>query len=355
MGDEPADATPATPATDDDASAGSDAAGEAEVDDSTDEDASDDDEDSEGEDDGSEEDEGDNGSLSAADLKSLLVDGGLEALCKKADVDPKILKINVPKFDAMRKGLKAARDLDAAATAKLTEADKKVEHADTVLKDAKQRYGALVDLKLAIKAKDWIAVRELCEGLAPEGTSWKDISEGIALAAKGMGPNEIRYRQMIREEAAKKEREAEEARAAEQKKKDEEKQGTVAARNLENAKKLLTGTDLDVPGAAAKLVELAAANWDPIKKGLKISKPELLKLLAKDEVVSGLVELKKLKSKTGKPKGEQTTEETPPVHRAGKKKPKTQAEQEEEAFQESIRAAARAEQRERAQTRRARR
>jgi hypothetical protein len=213
----------------------------------------------------------------------------------------------------MREGLAEARETKARADGILRDAAAKEAQAQAILKDGKARYGHLVDLKLALKAGDYTAAKDILEDLAPEGMTYRQIAEGIAKAAAGMSPSEVVYRKKLRELA---EKEAREAEQREQAKAQEQTQLTKAEedkRNLEGAKRALAGTDLaDLPGAAEKLVELAAKAWDPIKKGLKVPREQLIKDLAKDPVFSQLLELRQLKSK-GRPAAQKasTPERTP--------------------------------------------
>jgi len=263
------------------------------------EDASADSADDGGDDDGSAADDEDDGE--APDFSAVgqqIADGDLAGACKKLGIDPKILNINVPKFEAMRKGLKETRTREAAAVAAETAAKTAQTHADAVMADAKSKYGDLVDLKLSVKAGDFYAVREILEALAPDGTPIQKILEGIALAAKNVSPTEIAYKRKLRELATKEQADKDAAKAAEAANAAKADETARAERNKTGAAKLLKGTPYeDLPGAAEALVKLAADHWDPVKKGLKVPPAQLVKLLAKDPVLGGLAELKRLKGK----------------------------------------------------------
>jgi hypothetical protein len=253
--------------------------------------------------DSAEDEDGDSSdAVGAADIGRQIVDGDLAGACKLLGIDPKILNVNVPKFEAMRKGLKESRAREAAAVAAETEAKKAQDHADAVMADAKSKYGDLVDLKLSVKAGDYYAVREILEALAPEGTPIKTVLEGIALAAKNVSPSEIAYKRKLREIAAKEQADKEAAKEAEKTTNAAKEQAAVAERNKAGAEKLLKGSAFEgIPGAADALVKLAADNWDPVKKGLKLPKEQLVRLLAKDPVIGQLAELKRLKGKPAAP------------------------------------------------------
>lgn len=256
--------------------------------------------DSADEDDDSAEDEGEDSSAASGDVDAIrqkFLDGDVDEALKDLGLDPKILEVNGPKLKAMREGLKAARELEASAAVKLTESQAKAKWADQVIADGKAKYGHLVDLKLALGKGDFTAARDLLEALAPEGTTYKQIAEGLARAAAGMSPSERIYRDKLRK-MAEDERKAAEAAEAEKNKPVEQKPEVLAQKNLDGAKKLLEKTTFsDIPGAAEKLVQLAAENWDPVKKGLKVPKEQLVKLLEKDPVIGQLLELKQLKAK----------------------------------------------------------
>lgn len=255
-------------------------------------------------DDGSEADGEDDGEVSEAvakELGQLLIDDPAEFF-KRTGVDPKVLKINGPKFEAMRKGLKEAKDLrEAAGAATAANAAEKT-RLDAVLADAKKTYGPLVDLKNSLALGDFYAAKELLESLAPKGTTFQQIAEGIVQAAKGISPNEAALRRQLKQE--REERAAAEAKAA----KEREDAASAASaealtkKNLAGAQSRLKGTAFDgVDGAAEKLVAIVAANWDYDRKGLKIPAADCIKLLGKDPIISKLVELKKLKGKSPAP------------------------------------------------------
>lgn len=258
-------------------------------------------------DDGSEADDEDDGPLPDVDdfkseVSQLLVDGDLAGACKALGIDPKILKINQPKFEAMRKGLKEAKELREAATAATTAATAEDTRVKAVLADAKAKYGPLVDLKNSLALGDYYAAKELLESLAPKGTTFQQIAEGIVQAAKGVSPSEAALRRQLKQE--REDRAAAEAKAT--KERDDAAAATqteaLTRKNLAGAQTRLKGTDFDgVDGAAAKLVEIVAANWDYERKGLKITAAECIKLLSKDPVISKLVELKKLKGRAAPP------------------------------------------------------
>jgi hypothetical protein len=259
--------------------------------------------------DGPEEDSEADGPVSdnVAGIRQKFIDGDIEAALKDLGVDPKVLGVNGPKLIAMRRGLKEAKELTATANAKLAKAVESEESAKAIIADGRKTYGHLVDLKNALKLGEFTAARDILEALAPEGTTYKQIAEGLAKAAAGMSPSEVIYRKKLRELAEKERQEAEAAEAAKAKAKEPAPE-VVAQKNLDGAKKLLAKTTFaDIPGAAEKLVELAAKNWDPVKKGLKVPKEQLVKDLEKDPVISQLLELKKLKAK-GKPAAEAPVE-----------------------------------------------
>jgi len=252
-----------------------------------------------GDDDGSETDGEDGGEVADyAALGQRIVDGDLAGACQALGIDPKILNVNVPKFEAMRKGLKETRARETAAVAAETAAKAAEERAQAIVADGKAKYGELVDLKLAVKAGDFYAVREILEALAPDGTPIQKILEGIALAAKNVNPSEIAYKRKLRELAVKEQADADAKKAKETADAAAASEVQRAERNKTGATKLLKGTELeDLPGAVDALVKLAAEHWDPVKKGLKKPPAELVKLLAKDPVLGRLLELKRLKSR----------------------------------------------------------
>lgn len=268
-----------------------------------------------GDDDGQEEGGEDDAPVSddVAGIRQKFIDGDIEDALKDLGVDPKVLGVNGPKLIAMRKGLTEAKSLKARADRVFRDAAAKEAHSKAVIEDGKKTYGHLVDLKHALRLGEFSAARDILEALAPEGTTYKQIAEGLAKAAAGMSPSERVYRQKLRDLAAKEAKDAEDA--IEKAKPVTVAPEAVKAKNLEGATKLLKGTALEgVAGAAEKIVELAAANWDAAKKGLKVPKTELVKLAAKDPILSQLLELKKLKAKGSKAPQviETTAEETPP-------------------------------------------
>jgi hypothetical protein len=249
-----------------------------------------DDEDGDDDSDGS----GDSAAL-AQELGQLLIDNPAEFF-KRTGVDPKVLKINGPKFEAMRKGLKEAKELRAAAEAAAAANQAEDTRLKAVLADAKKSYGPLVDLKNSLALGDYGAAKELLEALAPKGTTYQQIAEGIVKAAQNVSPSEAALRRQLKQE--REERAAAEEKARKEREETESKtQGeALAKKNLAGATAKLKGTAFEgVDGAAEKLVQIVASNWDYERKGLKIPIKDCLKLLAKDPVVSKLVELKKLK------------------------------------------------------------
>lgn len=288
-----------------------------------------------GEDDGSEEDgEADGEAPDFSAVGQQIVDGDLAGACKLLGIDPKILNVNVPKFEAMRKGLKETRAREATAIAAETSAKAAQTQADAVMADAKSKYGDLVDLKLSVKAGDFYAVREILEALAPDGTPIQKILEGIALAAKNVSPSEIVYKRKVRELAAKEAQEAQAKKDAETASASKAEETARAERNKAGAAKLLKGTAFeDLPGAADALVKLAADHWDPVKKGLKVPPAALVKLLAKDPVLGGLAELKRLKGKGTPPQAA-----APPVNKNKNRTPTGQFQRKAPTKQEQMEA-----------------
>lgn len=261
--------------------------------------AADDDAGSDDEDDAAdEEDESkDSGSESLDAIKQKFLDGDIEDALKDLGLDPKILEVNGPKLVAMRKGLKEAKEAEARANAKLEQGVHAEERAKAIIADGKKQYGHLVDLKNALRLGEYTAARDILEALAPEGTTYKQIAEGLAKAAQGMSPSEQVYRKKLRELAEKERKDAEAAEAAKAEQTTKVTTEQLAQKNLDGAKKLLANTELaDIPGAAEELVKLAAANWDPAKKGLKVPREQLVKDLAKHPVIGQLLELKRLKA-----------------------------------------------------------
>lgn len=252
------------------------------------------------------------GSRALEDVKELFLNGDKDAAMKALGLDPKVLDVNPAKLKAMREGLKEARETKAKADTLFRDAAAKEANAQAIIADGKKQYGPLVDLKLALKAGDFTAAHDILLALTPEGTTYRQVAEGMARAASTMTPSERIYRDKLRK-LAEDERKAEEARErAKQEEASKTNQQTEAQRNLAGATRLLEKTELsDIPGAAAKLVELAAKEWDPVTKGLKVSREELVKRLEKDPVIGGLLELKRLKANGGKP----PARPAPPVER----------------------------------------
>lgn len=257
-----------------------------------------------GDSDGSEE----NGEADApvADLSAigqLFVDGDMAGACKALGIDPKIFELNEPKFRAMRQGLKDARAKEAAAQAAQTQAEQSLQRANQIIADGKKQYGHLVDLKHSLARGEWLAAKELLEELAPAGTTFQQIAEGIVQSARGVTPGEAAARRRLKElERAEAERKAKEEETA-RKALEEQAAAQQKARNLRGAEERLRGTDFEgVDGAAEKLVEIVASNWDYERGGLKIKPEECLKKLGEDPIISKLVKLKKLESRqAGKP------------------------------------------------------
>lgn len=239
-------------------------------------------------------------------IKEKFLSGDAKAALKELGLDPKILDLNDAKFRTMRQGLKAADEKLAAAEAAKTEADTKLAEVNRMYKKGQEELGPVLQLKRLLAKGDYLSAKDMLEALAPPGTTYQQIAEGIALAAKGMSPSEQLYRRRLRELDEK------EQKAKEEKEKPPEKPApTDSSKNIEGAKKALTGTALaDIPGAAEALVRIAAEHWDPVKKGLKVPRAKLIELTAKDPVISQLLELKQLKAKSKK-----TPEPEPEVKR----------------------------------------
>lgn len=253
-------------------------------------------------------------SESLSSVGTLFADGDVAGACKALGIDPKILNINVPKFEAMRKGLAKTKALEAAATAKETAAEQKLAQANAVIADGKKRYGELVDLKLALKSGDFHSAKELLIALAPEGVTYQQIAEGIAAAAKGTSPSELAYRRKLRELAEKERKAAEDAETAKTAQSTAATETARAEKNKASATKLLKGTLFEgLPGAEDALVKLAQANWDPTTKGLKVPPAQLVKLLAKDPLLGAAAELRRLKAKPPAPAAKKV--ETPRTER----------------------------------------
>lgn len=288
--------------SDDDASSGDDVGG---ADDTVDEstetsdgaaaDADDDSADA-GEDDDAEADEGEASSDDGlAAVKEKFLAGDTKAALKALGLDPKILDLNDAKFRTMRQGLKAADEKAAEATRLHTEAAAKEARTVEMYERGKRELGPVLQLQRLLGKGDYLAAKEILEAMAPAGTTYKQIAEGMALAAKGMSPSEELYRRRLRELD---EREQAAKVEAEKAKEPPKPAASDAGKNLEGAKKMLSTTALaDVPGAAEALVRVAAENWDPVKQGLKVPRAKLLELVSKDPVISQLLELKQLKAK----------------------------------------------------------
>jgi hypothetical protein len=286
------DDEPGTPETDDTTDGVEEPDGASDADDSSSADSGDDSEEDESEDSGEASDDVDA-------IRQKFVDGDVDEALKSLGLDPKILEVNGPKLKAMREGLKAAKELDINATIKLQAAKEAEEKAASLYEAGKKELGPVLKLQRLLGKGDFMAAKDLLEALAPKGTTYKQIAEGIAAAARGMSPAEELYRRRLREmdeeEQRKKDAETEAAKKA-----TEPDPAVLAQKNLDGAKALLAKTAFaDIPGAPEALVALAAKNWDPVKKGLKVPKDQLVKLLEKDPVVGGLLELKRLKA--GKP------------------------------------------------------
>lgn len=257
--------------------------------DDADADESDGDEDDEGED--SEEPE----AKSLSSIKEKFLAGDKVGALKALGLDPKILDLNDAKFRTMRQGIKAADEKLAAATEKETKATNDLAEVQRMYKKGQEELGPVLALRRMLAKGDYLSAKDMLEALAPPGTTYQQIAEGIALAAKGMSPSEQLYRRRLRELDEKEQREK-----AEKEKPPEKPAPTADSKNLEGAKKALASTPLaDIPGAAEALVRIAAEHWDP-KGGLKKPRAELIKLVAKDPVISQLLELKQLKAKKGK-------------------------------------------------------
>lgn len=266
--------------------------GESESDESDDSEAADEDEsDSEG--------DVDDGEV-ARELGQLLVDNPKEFF-KRTGVDPKVLKINGPKFQAMRAGLKEAKDLRAAATQAQTEVAAERERVNVALAQGKAKYGAFVDLGAALKSGDYLAAKEILEGLAPTGTTFQKIAEGIVLAAKNQSPSEAAYRKLLREQQAKQRQDEEAAAEAKRKAEATSAEQAMAQKNLAGATAKLKGTKFEgIPNAPAILVRLYEENWDAARGGLKATPAQIMALFEKDPVIAQGLELKALKARGGK-------------------------------------------------------
>jgi hypothetical protein len=244
------------------------------------------------------EDDAESVDVDRAAIAQKFVDGDVTGACKALGIDPKILNINVPKYEAMRKGLKEAKALKTAADAKEVAAAAKEARSEAILVSGRKQFGPLASLQVSLRNGDFYAAKEILEGMAPPGTTYQQIAEGIAAAHKGASPSEVAYRRKLRELADKETKDAEAAQTAAQAAQAATEETARTERNRAGAEKLLKGTSFDgLPGAADALIKLAADNWDPVKKGLKVPAAQLVKLLAKDPVIGQLAELKRLKGK----------------------------------------------------------
>jgi uncharacterized membrane-anchored protein YhcB (DUF1043 family) len=243
-----------------------------------------------GEDDDDSSDAGASGSSAA---KELFLSGDKAGALKALGLDPKILDLNDAKFRTMRQGLKEADTKLAEATRLHTEATAKQEETKRMYELGKKELGPVLQMKRLLAKGDYASAKDLLEALAPPGTTYRQISEGLAAAASGMSAAEQLYRRKLRE-----------LDEQEQKKAEPEPEKKAPAsdpnRDLEGARKVLTvhGKDLlDVPGAAEALVRVAREHWDAEKKGFKVPRAKLVELVRKDTVISQLLELKALKAK----------------------------------------------------------
>src|SRR5690606_22621942 len=201
--------------------------------------------------------------------------GALKAL----GLDPKILDLNDAKFRTMRQGLREADTKLAEATRLHTEATAKQEETKRMYELGKKELGPVLQMKRLLAKGDYASAKDLLEALAPPGTTYRQIAEGIAAAASGMSAAEQLYRRKLRE-----------LDEQEQKKAEPEKKTPAAdtSKDVEGARKVLTvhGKDLlDVPGAAEALVRVAREHWDAEKKGFTVPKAQLVELVRKDPVV----------------------------------------------------------------------
>lgn len=224
-----------------------------------------------------------------SDVGELFVAGDLAAACKKLGIDPKILKLNAPKFKAMREGLAESKKLDAAAQTKLAEAEQKVKWSSDVIADAKRTYGPLVDLKLTLDQGDLFAAQEIFAALAPKGVTW----EQLAAAKSPLTPGERALRAEMRKLQAIKD---------EPKKAPEAPAADLTKKNLEGATARLAKTEFaGIPGAPEAMVRIISDNWDYDRGGLKIKPEKVMELMKADPVMAGLLELKALKARKAPP------------------------------------------------------
>jgi hypothetical protein len=270
--------------------------------------AGDDADEGDGDDDGQEADGEDDAEVSdgLSEVKEKFLAGDAKAALKALGLDPKLLDLNDAKFRTMRQGLKEADTKLAEATRLHTEAEASKAETKRMYDLGKKELGPVLQMKRLLAKGDFASAKDLLEACAPPGTTYRQIAEGIAAAASGMSAAEQLYRRKLREiderENAAKEPEPEKKAPA-----------VDAGKNLEGAKKMLASTPLaDIPGAAEALVRVAAENWDAEKRGFKVPRADLLKLVQKDPVISQLLELKALKAKGKKaPAPEPEAEELP--------------------------------------------
>jgi hypothetical protein len=225
--------------------------------------------------------------LDSASVAELLSSGDLAELCKRAGVDPKILKVNAGKLKADREILRQSKVAQAAAEARDKDAQSKLAEAKQILDGGRKTYGFAVDLKNMIASGDFLGIKELCMQLAPKGVTWEQINAGIIKAEKGDNPSEVMYRSLLRKQAQEKveadrvaaEKAAQEAAA--------NAEADQAKRNLESATAKLKGTQFEkIPGAAEKLVQIVNEAYDPVRKGFKITPAQALQQLAKDPLIA---------------------------------------------------------------------
>lgn len=281
--------------------------------------------------------------------KELLLAGDKAGALKALGLDPKILDLNDAKFRTMRQGLKAADEKVAEATRLHAEAVAAQAETKRLYEKGQKELGPVLQMRRLLAKGDYASAKDLLESLAPPGTTYRQIAEGIAAAASGMSAAEQLYRRKLRE-----------LDEQEQKKAEPEKKPAPAGdtnKNLEGAKKMLSSTDLkDIPGAAEALVRVAAENWDAEKKGFKVPKAKLVELVRQDTVIAQLLELRALKAAKGKkapePEPEAEEDEEKPRDKTGRFRerprrppaPKLTPQQEKEAaaerrFQASLAAA----------------
>jgi hypothetical protein len=233
-------------------------------------------------------------------VSQLLVDGDLKAACKLLGIDPKVLKINQPKFEAMRKGLKEAKDIRTANDTRQKTLDEYKAKTDRVLEDGRKKFGPFVDLQNALALDDFSAAKEIFEGLDRKGRTFKEIAQGIVTAAANTSPSEAKYKRLLREQAEAKRKEEEAAEAAKKSTETVEQTKAMEKKNLDGAAAKLKGTQFeDIPRSAETLVRIVSENWDETRKGLKVPYAQILKLLAADPVMKLGLENKALKARKG--------------------------------------------------------